>query len=520
MILEQKDFLNATPQKGIYQSIIADYGLETSVSELVDNAIDVWIRRGKKTKLTIHVVLDLVQKTITVSDNAGGIPERELYAIISPGASLNTSDDQTIGIFGVGSKRAVVALAQDIEVRTHFKGEDTHLIRYNEEWLSSHDWQLPYFRASNIPTGTTIIELKKLRKELGENEVASIRRFLSQIYGKILKSRQIELFLGSEKIKPFSFENWAFPPNYPPQEYTAPISFSEGETVKFRGIAGLKREEGSIAGEYGVYFYCNNRLIGGAIMDYHVGFQKPHHGISLVRVVIHLDGPAKHMPWTSNKAGINYSSPTFIAIRRWVVESVEYFSRVSRALIKEWDPEMQNLKEGEILQYKASNVETPPAFYRPDPPRIRFSYKVKALTENKKVFAQAPHSKGLLETMIAVETIFKDKSLSQKNRICLVLLDSTLEIAFKDYLLNKPANPVGINQLKKLCPGRPELHQFIRNEKVIPNGFWPKIEKYYTIRCDLIHQKSDAIISNPDIEDFRNIVESILHKLFGLKWPK
>jgi hypothetical protein len=39
---EQIDLIDATPNKRIYRSIIADYDLNTGISELIDNAIDVW----------------------------------------------------------------------------------------------------------------------------------------------------------------------------------------------------------------------------------------------------------------------------------------------------------------------------------------------------------------------------------------------------------------------------------------------------------------------------------------------
>lgn len=106
--------INAIPNKRIFLSIIADYDLRRAICELVDNPLDNWTKRGKKRALKISITLNVQQQTIQVEDDSGGIPESALELIVSPGATSNTIDDNTIGIFGVGTKRAVVALAQDV----------------------------------------------------------------------------------------------------------------------------------------------------------------------------------------------------------------------------------------------------------------------------------------------------------------------------------------------------------------------------------------------------------------------
>ena len=40
--------IDAKPSKRIYRSIIVDYDLNKSICELIDNAIDLWVKNGKK----------------------------------------------------------------------------------------------------------------------------------------------------------------------------------------------------------------------------------------------------------------------------------------------------------------------------------------------------------------------------------------------------------------------------------------------------------------------------------------
>jgi hypothetical protein len=107
--------LDGTPQKRIFWAIISDYNISTSICELIDNALDIWLRNGKQTDLCVEIDVDIHSRSLRIADNAGGVPENELKVLISPGASLNSPDEHVIGLFGVGSKRAVVALAQTVK---------------------------------------------------------------------------------------------------------------------------------------------------------------------------------------------------------------------------------------------------------------------------------------------------------------------------------------------------------------------------------------------------------------------
>src|SRR5690242_10702014 len=129
------DTLDATPSKRLFHSIIADYDLHRSICELVDNGLDVWVRGGKARPINISIKLDPTQQSITVEDNAGGLAKDELRYIVGPGQTGTSPTDETIGIFGVGTKRAVVALSQDIRIRTRYGKGKTHQIDFDDQWL-------------------------------------------------------------------------------------------------------------------------------------------------------------------------------------------------------------------------------------------------------------------------------------------------------------------------------------------------------------------------------------------------
>ena len=84
---------------------------------------------GKKWKerieIKIIIDIDISQQSILIVDNVGGISYEDLKNIVSPGHTSNSMSEETIGIFGVGSKRAVVPLSQLIKITSRYKNNNT-----------------------------------------------------------------------------------------------------------------------------------------------------------------------------------------------------------------------------------------------------------------------------------------------------------------------------------------------------------------------------------------------------------
>ncbi len=76
---KEVDKLNATPFKRTFHSIIADYDLNRSICELVDNGLDVWVRGKKAEAIAIWTRLSkrLELKTMRVAC------QRPIYDMLS-----------------------------------------------------------------------------------------------------------------------------------------------------------------------------------------------------------------------------------------------------------------------------------------------------------------------------------------------------------------------------------------------------------------------------------------------------
>jgi len=516
---QEVDVISAIPSKRIYRSIIADYDLSKAICELIDNAVDQWVLDGKETPLAVRIELNCDQQTIRVSDNACGVEKEKLPFIVGPGQTGNDPTERIIGIFGVGTKRAVVALSQDIRITTRYKDQETYRLEYDDEWLMSEGWELPLYRVDPIEESTTIIDLHRLRFKISQDSIIQLQKHVGETYAQYLVNDNFSITICNKTIKSIFFDNWAYPPEFAPREYFGKIKTPDGNDVHVSVTAGLSIESSPI-GEYGIYVYCNERLIVKELKDLELGFVsgiagQPHPSISLMKIIISLDGEAQSMPWNSSKSGISYQHPVFIALQNWLLRTVKDWASLSRRLESHWQEEVFPYENGEIIKVEIGDFPSARSSYLPSLPKSKLRYIDKIKQANRRLAKDKPWVKGLYEGIIAFD-ILRKKKFEQGNRIGLILIDSTLEIGFKEYLVNESGNYYSDTELRALFRSRHKLHKLMETDYGINKTELDKVRYYHEIRNKLIHERASISISNEDLSNYRGVVERILHQLYGL----
>jgi hypothetical protein len=124
---------------------------------------------------------------------------------------------------------------------------------------------------------------------------------------------------------------------------------------------------------------------------------------------------------------------------------------------------------------------------------------------------------GLYEAIIAVDEISKLK-LEQNNRISLLILDSTLEIAFKEFLLNETGNRYSESRIAAFS--RVDLETQVKSNSRVKSTAWSIINYYYLKRCDLVHKRATTQISDQELNNYRSNVEYTLNKLFRINFNR
>lgn len=522
------DTIDGTPDKRMFLSIISDYDIKTGLCELIDNAIDQWINDGKVSPLLLDVRLDVARQMISVVDNAGGVAEANVRLLIAPGASRARPHDDQIGIFGVGGKRAAIALGERVEIRSRHRSSKSIQIDLTSDWLATDDWEMPVFEIPDIAPNTTSIEISKLRQGFSREDVYDIRLSLGETYARFLDDGCV-MQLNEVEIESISFDHWAYPPNYLPRRAAFKVEPTDRGSLDVTLTAGLILDRDGEAENYGVYFYCNDRLILKEYRTREVGYVGgeagvPHPDASLCRVIVELNGPAELMPWNSSKSGINFSHPALLQIRSRVIDFTRYYSTVSRRLKTDWDREVFAYTSGNVQVVDALYAESNQKTVLPDPPRVRRLSRIEEIRlQNRNILEDQPWTIGLLEVMGFIEVVQRQK-LDTRNRIALILLDSNLEIALKEFIVHRkdffPPNKYSEIELLTLFQRRFNVIKAITERVPLPQVILDKAEHYYNLRNKLVHERTTATPTDKQIADYQDTVEKVLATLFGMRFPK
>jgi hypothetical protein len=242
--------VDGTPVKRVILSIIADYDLKTGLCELVDNAIDQWSDRKYSGALTTALDLDVARQVISVRDNAGGVSKDDLHLLISPGRSRNDEAAELIGIFGVGGKRAVIALAEQTEIKTRFRDQQTHELDITPTWIKSDDWRLPAYAIPDIEPNTTIVSLSYLRSQITDQDLDNLRVHLGQTYAWFLNKGCV-ITLNGDSVAPMTFETWAYLADFKPRKATFSVDVKGVGKFSCEVTSGLIRDRVQEENNYG-----------------------------------------------------------------------------------------------------------------------------------------------------------------------------------------------------------------------------------------------------------------------------
>lgn len=517
--------VDGTPLKRLFWSIISDYDLKTGLCELVDNAIDLWTTSGRKGPLEVSVDLDAEQQRIFVRDNSGGVKVEDLRFLVAPGGSRNRPDAEVIGVFGVGGKRAGIALGEHVEIKTRYKSKSTHQLDITKDWLGQEDWELPVYVVPDIAPGTTEVEILRLRKPLDRERIADLAEHFGEVYAWFI-AEGCRLVVNGKKVTPTTFHTWAFPKGYPPKRAVFDISLDEGR-VQVDIVAGLITDRKPEADNYGVYVYCNNRLIVKELRTRDVGYfvtaeaGVPHADASLCRALVRLQGPAQGMPWNSSKSGVNAGHAVFQRIRPTLIQLVSYFSSLSRRLKHEWNESVIPRTSGSIEMVPAGDVPAGGRLALPSLPRVNRPQVERIKATNRRSLRDTPWTLGLVEAMAAVSIITRQR-LDTKNRIALILLDSNFEIALKEFIVHRtdlfPRNAYDDAKIQRLFKNRQDVIREVTAKVAIPQTLLGIVAHFYALRNKLIHERATVGITDADVNSYKKTIQDILKLLFGLKF--
>lgn len=142
------DQAQASPTKRFFVSMLTrDINLADAILDLLDNCLDGALRLadGGNVDYAQHFVkIELAADHFSIEDNCGGIP-REVAKNYAFKMGREPDDDrdsetETIGMYGVGMKRAIFKMGREALVRTRY-GDDTFEVPITSAWLEAKGWE-------------------------------------------------------------------------------------------------------------------------------------------------------------------------------------------------------------------------------------------------------------------------------------------------------------------------------------------------------------------------------------------
>ncbi|WP_347303674.1 ATP-binding protein [Croceibacterium sp. TMG7-5b_MA50] len=281
----------ANPTKSFFVRMITrDIALEDCILDLVDNSIDgAWSLEGGR-PIGLNQAADLSKYEIkiianegcfSVSDNCGGmtLKDAEEYAFTFGRKETSEREDFSIGVYGIGMKRAVFKLGENIEITsTWADGSALSAFRVSidvNQWLSpakAKEWDFPIYSADPGADSGVNIQVNTLTPETAAAFSSplferNLRRILARDYtlhlhyglriilnGKAVNGWQIEL----RESDAFQSMRDAYPDD----------ADGRGE-VRVEIVAGMAApppdtndvEEAEGDERYGWYAICNGRVV-------------------------------------------------------------------------------------------------------------------------------------------------------------------------------------------------------------------------------------------------------------------
>lgn len=338
-----KDTAKAVPTKQFFVSMLTrDISLDDAILDLVDNCLDGALRLadGGEVDYKKHrIEIKLSKSQFSIKDDCGGIPRdvaiNYAFKMGRDPDDQRDADAETIGMYGIGMKRAIFKMGRDALVRTRH-GNDTFEVPITTDWIEDKEWsELPIKVPSSTneklaKPGTTIVvkELYPGVAHFFENAdfVNGVKTAISHHF-TIFLQRGLTIKLNGEAVKPVHVEVLVSEKENGP----APFVFQKTiDGVRVSILVGLNTsrqydgedDEGTFAGQRdsataGWTVLCNDRavIVGdkGRLTGWGDGIPRYHDQFIVITGIIEFRATdAKMLPVTTTKRALDTSSNVWL----------------------------------------------------------------------------------------------------------------------------------------------------------------------------------------------------------------
>ena len=353
----------STPAKSFFVSMLTrDIELQDAILDLLDNCVDGAIRsRGKEMEQRNSLegygaLIKLSKDGFSIEDNCGGIPWKiaKEYAFCMGRPEEAHSKAGSIGVFGIGMKRAIFKMGRECYVHSNHK-DDSFLVSITPQWFENDNlWEFPAERA-NPANGNdgTIIEITKLEESasMAFSEGSTFRRTFPDLVAEsysYLIDKGFSVKIGRDKLEPkpvrLCFESprslrkrdeFIRPYIYEARIDGIDVFLAVGYRAPLRTETEQQRDELSsfAARDAGWTVICNDRVVLSNDRSVKTGWglggvPNFHNQFSCIAGIVEFTAKdTASLPITTTKRGIDTGKDIYSLVRQRMQEGLRYFTR-------------------------------------------------------------------------------------------------------------------------------------------------------------------------------------------------
>tara|TARA_R110002096_G_scaffold34683_1_gene98885 strand:- start:1080 stop:2504 length:1425 start_codon:yes stop_codon:yes gene_type:complete len=343
MTKKVQDMAAAMPTKQFFVSMLTrDISLADAILDLVDNCLDGALRFAEDGKVDYSkhfVKIVLNEEYFSIDDNCGGVPrdiaKNYAFKMGRETDDERDSDDETIGMYGVGMKRAIFKMGRDAKVRTR-SGNGAFEVPITAEWLDDKGWdplpmidvdgdaQLPepgtHIRVSSLNAGVArhfanAAFVNEVRTAISEHFTMFLQRGLSvSVNDELIEAVQVEVLVTEEADGPAPY---VFQKTISGVTVSITVGLNTGRGLAEDNDESTEFERDRSAATAGWTVFCNDRavIVGdkSRLTGWGDGIPLYHYQFSIITGIIEFRSThADKLPVTTTKRALDTSSEIWL----------------------------------------------------------------------------------------------------------------------------------------------------------------------------------------------------------------
>lgn len=336
----------STTKAFFVRMITRDITLEDSILDLIDNSVDAaWKNEGSRptglaesvdlSKYKISIIAN--KNKFVISDNCGGMSLADAadYAFSFGRRDDSPTDKYSIGVYGIGMKRAVFKLGEKISIKSTTIGEKNKKMGFEvpinvSEWLKKNDepWDFDLVESDADSERGVVISASQLTS--ATKNAFGNPTFFQQLHRTIARDYSLHLNRGlTIEVNGKNVEGWNIVfksgGEFKPARFDY-VDKIDGKPVKVEIIGGMAdappdsnepSEKEKSQNPYGWYVICNGRVVLAADKTEVSGWGSPKwpkwhpQYAGFVGLIVFSARDALDLPLTTTKRSVDRASGAF-----------------------------------------------------------------------------------------------------------------------------------------------------------------------------------------------------------------